>query len=204
MKKAELIFTILLVFAFFMSLMMVPGGAIFSISILTWLSFIYFYGGYALFNNVPLLKMTKSETHKDISSIQTISSIVTGGALGIVLMGILFKMEQWPGAAIMLLFGLTALFVAGVVSTIQYVTTKGPFYFQLLKRIVPYFIAGIILYFFSHQIFVEFKYRDYPAYVAAVNAWKADPSNDTLREKMHDERVNIDRRKYEREFEERE
>lgn len=196
MKKAELTLTVLFVVALLINLMDVPGGAILTILSLTALSMLYFYLSFLLFNDVPLSAITKKDAYQHTTRKRIIGSILTGMAIGILLMGILFMVERWPGAAVMTTYGLALLFVAGVVALIQYSQGKSPFYLGVLKRVVPYLVLGVILHFFSQALFLDFKYRNYPAYIEAVKAWQADPTNDALHEQMEVEQIRMHKPDY--------
>lgn len=96
------------------------------------------------------------------------------------LLGILFKTLSWPGASVMFITGLLGLAVSLVVILVKYSQKKAGFYATVIKRIIVIGGIGAFLFFLPQNVLLEFKYRDYPDYIAAVKAVNADPENEAL------------------------
>ena len=196
MKRAEIILGLLSLLAIFMSVFLIPGGSFLIILSLSAFSMMYFYLGFAFFNAIPLSKIFKKESYKDISSLRIVGAIVAGISLSTLLMGILFTAQKWPGAYVISVMGLFYLTIAGVAALIKGMTNKSAFYNRILRRVVVYGAFGFLLFYWSDNIFYDFKYRNYPDYIEAVKKWRAEPENYELREKLREEREKMELEMY--------
>jgi hypothetical protein len=196
MKKAEIIIAILSIIALGLNILLIPGGGVLTVLTVLSLSMIYFYFGFAFFNEVPLRLILKKESYNNISSLRLAGAIGAGLALSITLIGILFKFQSWPGASINLGVGLFGLLIVFIIGIIKYFKTKSSYYTRIFKRGTVFGGLALILFLIPKTTWIEIKYRDQPAFVAALKKAMATPDNkelwdnvDAERQKMNEEKT---------------
>lgn len=124
-----------------------------------------------------------------------VGAILTGLALSMTIIGLLFKFQSWPGATMNLAIGLLGLVIALIVGTIKYSKTKSDYYTKIFKRIAVYGGLGVILLLLPKETWLELKYRNHPNYVNAIKNAKADPDNQELWDKVDEERQKMNEEK---------
>ena len=182
MRKLQIGLVCFIVFAFIWKFLDYPFGNIALILSLLFLSCLYFYLGFALFNKIGFKDIFKKKSYADISSLRIIGTVLSGFSLSILLLGMLFKIMNWPFASQNLLIGILGLVIALFVAGIVYLRKRSPFYIDLFKTIIPYLSVGILLY-FSGYFFLEREYKDYPEYIEIVKKLNEDPNNQELQKK---------------------
>ena len=144
MKRLELILGVVVLVGLFFKVLHWPGGSLMLTIALTGLASIYLFWGFALFNNVSDEKAFIKSSYSDISAQQIIISIVAALGLSAVCLGVLFKIQHWPGAMIILLSGLiTSLIVIVLIKLLQ---SKSDFQKTLLTRIVIFVVIGLFCF----------------------------------------------------------
>lgn len=148
MKKLELILAILIVvsaLAKFFLIQISDYGILFGCTLL---AMIYFYLGFALFNNIGFRKIFKKDSYVNINAGRIIGAIGSGVALSIVIIGIQFKLLTLAGSIEMLLIGTTSLavimLIAGGIYLFKY-KGKSDFYRGIFIRAIPVFVIGLVL-----------------------------------------------------------
>jgi hypothetical protein len=81
------------------------------------------------------------------------------------ILGVLFKIQFWPNAQMMLLRGISLHLVVVIVYVVLYLKNKSEFYVELFKRSAVIGSIAIILWLIPQIKIVEFKHRDDPAYI---------------------------------------
>jgi hypothetical protein len=188
MKKAELILGILSLLAVGMNLLLVPGGSVLTVLTLSTFSMMYFYFGFALFNGIRLRQISKKDSYKGISTWRILGAAGAGVAISWLIIGLMFKFQSWPGAHFNLGFGLAALSIVTGIGLVKYAKSKSPYYTRIFKRAAVFGGLGLILLIAPKTSWVEFKYRNHPAYVDALKKAMADPDNEALWENVEAER----------------
>jgi len=153
MKRFEKIFGIVVLIALFFKVANWPGGSIMLTIGLTSLAFIYWPFGFAFFNNISLNEIFNKSSYSGISAQQIIISIVAGWGLSTVSMGILFKMQHWPGAVVILLSGLITIFVVTIIALVKFLRLKSDFYKLILLRIAIIGVIGLFCFFLTDLSF---------------------------------------------------
>jgi glucan phosphoethanolaminetransferase (alkaline phosphatase superfamily) len=185
MKKTEKILIGIAILAIVLKYLFIPvSGALFTFSMMI-LSFIYFYLGFILFNNIRLRKVFKKESYKGISKLKIVGAICTGSALSLITIGFLFKGQHWPGADFNLLSGVICCSVVLIISLIKYNKSKSEYYKKILNRVTIGVILGFLMYLVPTRTFVNFRFRNYPKYLEVYEEFEKDQSNNTLRDKLH-------------------
>ena len=149
MKKFEYYFGILAVISIILNLMDVPWSAILSTYVILCLSTMYFYLGFALFNDINLRNIFNKESYKGLNSVRILGAISTGIAVSFMLIGTLFQMHSWPYAYFTFSFGASLAGVILIVGLIKYSKTKSGYYLEIFKRILFYALLGFIVYFIA-------------------------------------------------------
>lgn len=188
MKKAEIILGAIAIIALTINLLDVPGRGVMTVLALSTVSTLYMYLSFALFNDIRLRKIFKKDSYKGINAMRIVGAILTGFALSMTTIGLLFKFQSWPGASFNLGLGLFGLLIALVVGLIKYLKTKSDYYTKIFKRIAVYGGLGLILMILPRETWLEIKNRNHPEYIEAVKEAWADPKNQELWDKVDDER----------------
>jgi len=131
MKKSEKIFGILFVIAIIFKFALYPGGAFILTVSLTSLACIYFYFGFAFFNNIKLKNVFSRKSYEGISALRILGSIGTGLGLSTVCLGILLKISHWPGGGVMLGIGLIIIVFISTILLVKYLRSKSNLYIMI-------------------------------------------------------------------------
>jgi len=196
MKLTEKILALITICSIAGSIFLIPGtGVLLMLSSLC-LLILYFYFSFALFNNIRLRKIFKSESYQDVSRQRITGAIGAGLAISAGLCGILFKLQSWPGASFNLYAGIITLFIVSLVALVKYRRNKSQFYEKILVRTTVVFIVVFTLVMLPKDALLDFKYRNHPGYLNAVKEARLNPLNEELlnrlieeREKMYEEQV---------------
>lgn len=131
-----------------------PGGAMLIILGLGILAMFYPIAAYFLFSPVKYAQLEGFAVNKT-SPGRVVLSLGTGLCLPVGVIGLLFKMMHWPGAAVMLLIGLVTIVPIAIVSLVRYAGDKEDFYKQIAIRtvIVAVWQSRSIHLCFCRQIF---------------------------------------------------
>ena len=128
MIKSEKILGILFAIAIIFKFALWAGGAFISTISLTSLACIYFFLGFAFFNNIKLKSVFSGKSYEGISALRIIGSIGTGMGLSAVCFGILLKIAHLPGGGAMLSIGLIIIFVISTILLVKYLRLKNNLY----------------------------------------------------------------------------
>jgi len=188
MKKGEIILATISIISLGLNLLLIPGGGILTVLTLSTLSMVYFYFGFALFNDIRLRKIFKKDSYKDISSLRILGAVGAGLALSTTIIGLMFKFQSWPGADNNLIAGLLGLVIVTIIGVLKYMQNKSDYYTRILKRVAIFGGLGLVIILTPKTSWIELKYRNYPDYVNAVKKSMADPDNKVLQDKADEER----------------
>lgn len=152
MKKAEIILVGVAIISTIFRIMHLIGAHFLTVLSFTFLSCLYFYFSFAIFNGIRFRDIFKKASYQGISALRIIGAIVTGIAISMAIVGMEFRIMRWPGASIMLMVGGLVLCLLTVTAIIKYFSSKAPFYLNILKRVVPYTILAVVA-------FISVKFR---------------------------------------------
>jgi TonB family protein len=169
MKKTEIILGVIAIIALTIQLLNLPGGGILTVLTLSTVSTMYMFLSFALFNDIRLRKIFKKDSYKGISTMRILGAILTGLALSITTIGLLFKFQSWPGASFPLRFGLFGLLIGLIVGLIKYQKTKSDYYTKIFKRIAIYGGLGLILMILPRETWLEIRNRNHPEYMLGLD-----------------------------------
>ncbi len=188
MKKVELLLVGLSVLAFIMNYFHLPSSQLLIIFSLFSISLVYFYLGFALFNDIRFRRIFKKESYNGISKNRIIGGVGVGLALSFSAIGILFKFQSWPGASEQLGIGLLGLVIVTVISLIKIKKSTNNYYPNILKRAVCFGTVCAFLVVIPTGSWLNWKYPNNPEYVNAVLNARANPDNQELWDKVTQER----------------
>jgi hypothetical protein len=184
MKIFERVMGILIVIGLALSFNLIPGGSILIVFPGMILACLYFYLGFALFNNVSLKGLFKKTTYKELSTKRILGSVGIGTGLSIAIIGIMFKIQHWPSASLFLGTGLVISFIGLIIVTIKFIKTKDKFYLKLISRIAIIGVFGFFLFIIPDIFLVKIKFRNHPEYINAYEKYIQNPQDPELKEKL--------------------
>ncbi len=188
MKKTEIILLLLFLIALILESFHVQGSNILLFVSLLLISFLYFYLGFALFNNIRFKNIFKKKSYKNISSKRIIGATGTGFNLSIATIGILFKFLLWPGGNLLLMIATFGLSIITLISIIKIPKTKDKYYSKILKRVVIFGTLSLFLFLLPKETWLNWKHPNNPEYVKAIIDYEANPKNQELQKKRNEER----------------
>ncbi len=188
MKKGELIIATLSIIALGLNILLIPGGSFLTVLTLSTLSVLYMYLSFALFNHIRLRTIFKKDSYKGISTMRIVGAVMTGFALSVTTIGLLFKFQSWPGASFNLSAGLVGLILITIIGTIKYSKNKSEYYTRIFKRVAIIGGLGLILMLTPKTSWIKLKYRNHPEYVNALIKAMTHPDNKELWDNVEVER----------------
>lgn len=192
MKKFELIIGLLTAALISLNIWYDPFGIIGSsgLSILAAFALIllYFFFGFALFNNIRIRGIFKRNSYKNISVLRILGSIFVGICLSITVIAILFHFQVWPGAIAMMYLWPIGMILVLLAVLSKWFLTKDSFYKGILKRIGIFGLLALILAFIPPTRWIEIKYKNHPDYIKAHQAAWDGMSDRALWDKAEEER----------------
>jgi hypothetical protein len=184
MKKLEKILGVAFLIALILKLTLLPGGGILATFSLLILANLYFLFGFALFNQIALKDIFKGASYNGIPALRIIGAIGTGSALSVLCVGILFRLQHWPGASINIITGVIVSLIILIIVLIKYFKAKEQFYFRILKRLIILGGLGFILLNLSDSTIIKFQFRNHPDYIKAYELYIKNPQDETLRNNL--------------------
>ena len=144
MKKFENILIIIALFSLVLKLLSIPGMNLFLVISILILATLYFYLGFALFNDVKFSRILKKNSYSGISGLRVLGAIGVGIALSIICIGILFKIQHWNGANLYLYVGLAMACFSLIIALVKYIISKVDFYKKISIKLTVYILVSII------------------------------------------------------------
>ncbi len=184
MKLTEKILVCIALLGIIFKIFLLPGGGLLIVISTGILSMLYFFLGLSIFNNIPLKKMFTEKTFENVSALKIVGSIGFGFSLSTLVIGIMFNIQFWAGATLMLITGLISSFLCFIIILIRSDENKTTFYKNVFIRTAIFGLFGLMMFSVPKMTLFEFFHRDQPAYVQAVRNLNADPTNKALQEEL--------------------
>lgn len=184
MKILEKVLAALILLSIIMKLSHLQGASVLFVVSVGSLSNVYYFLSIGLFNDISFKKMFKKKSYEGISTLRIIGSVAAGFAFSIAIIGILFKIQHYPGANMMLILGFASSLIVIVISVIKYVSKGSKFYIGIIKRAIILCAFGIFLYLYARQTVDRVQYRDFPDYIKASEYYHDHPDSDEAYENM--------------------
>lgn len=186
MKRLERIVGLIAVIGIVFKLLHFPGGSLLTVLSFAVLSLFYFLLGFLLFNGVRLRDVDRTDALKNIGTQQIILTVVLSIALSMVLIGVLFKIQLWPGGTLQLSLGLFVTAVTLAVALFFYLRTKRAYYRRMFTRIAIIGGFGLLLFLTPRGTLIDIYFRDSPEYADLLKQVLADPENEELEEQLQE------------------
>lgn len=192
MKKFEIIMGGIVILSIIMKLLHFAGsGLLLTLSLLS-LSIFYFLFSVALFNKIHLKKRPADEDKPKTFTKRVIGSIFLGFTLSIILNGILFKLQLWPGGELMMYIGIIFLVFILVVASIFYFRSRDRFYKRVFTRSIIIGLTGVLIFLLPMSTLIDIYFRDYPEYAELYKITLVDPQNMELQEQLRLMKLEMD------------
>ena len=109
-------------------------------------------------------------------------SIGSGWLISMVLLGILFKVQVWPGSATQFIGGVGGLVIISIIAFIKYRNGRGVFFKNLMTRAIGFALAGMLFYSPAYNLYENAQFRHSPDLLQAIKSNREHPSreNETL------------------------
>ena len=184
MRNAEKILGLTFLAGLIMKFTFIHGaGIVITVSILS-ISIMYYFLGFALFNQIPLRAIFKKDSYKGKSSRRIIGAIGAGLAISMICNGVLLKIQDWPSGLSSLGLGLVLTSIVLVIAIVKFFKTRSNYYILIFKRITVIGILGLILYFIPELSIVKFQFRNHPDYIKVYEQYVNNPKDEILRQKV--------------------
>ncbi len=143
MKTAEKVLVGIITIGFVLKLLHVPGGSVALILSLSLLSLFYFAASYFLYNPTNIL-IVDGISYKKTDTMKVLLAVLTGMSMPVALIGLLFRLMHWPGAAVMLFVGVVTIAPIAIANLILFLKRKDDFFRQVAIRTVIVAILSAI------------------------------------------------------------
>lgn len=153
MKKLELILIIGAILGLLLTLLHVPYSSLVVSIFYLALGLIYFYLGFALFNDIPLRKIFEPESYRGLGTWRIIIAAGTGFALSILTIGFLFTILNYPMADTFLTFGIVLGVIILILSVVNNAREKSRFYRNIIIRSIVFIIIAVVFLLLPGHIF---------------------------------------------------
>ncbi len=186
MFKAEKILWALVVIAAVMWFFNVPGKGVLFTLILTSLSLLYYVLGFVVFNGIGFRQMIGKDGLKGLGWKRIVWGVLMGFCASLVCLGILFKIQFWPGSATMLMSGIILFVICGIAGLVALGKNARAWLKTSLLRAGLMTAIAALMFVITDIHLVSIQYRNDPE---LAEAWKAalnNPDNPELWNKAID------------------
>ncbi|MBT3302135.1 MAG: hypothetical protein HOD63_06170 [Bacteroidetes bacterium] len=193
MKKTELGFVLLILLGALLKVLHIPGGGILHVLGFQALAIFYLFALLPLCSELPIKAAYQKVLKEDENYWRAFGTFATAWVFSILLLGILFKIQLWKGATIMLKLGLLTLLVSLIIAAVKLLKAKDDFYLNLMRRILPIGIVAFVLFNIPNVSLMKYHHKNAPLeYIQAYEDYLTYPDSVELqhiyemeREKMH-------------------
>ena len=145
MKKLELVLITGALIGLVLGLLNVPYHSLITSLFLLALGTIYFYLGFALFNEIPFGKIFKPESYNGLGKWRLGIAVGTGIGLSQLTIGFLFAINKYPMTRSFLSLGLVITALMLLLALIRNKSEKHRFYWIISLRCATFIIIGAIV-----------------------------------------------------------
>lgn len=175
--KTEKSFTVVFLIGLIFKFLHFPGGAVLLIISLTIIAMLYFPMAFYFFSDRELKRQNLA------------LSIVSGFFLSLVPIGIMFKLQYWPGAQLNLLIGtFSALIILAITYFLKSKSSDDlkTYYKNLFLRTTVLLTLGIILCLTPTSTLLKIQYHDDSELARLKIQSYTNPDNQEFREQLDD------------------
>ena len=181
MKLTEKILAALIFISILLKLFLIPGGGVLLVLSMQLLTIIYFALGFAFFNGIRLRNIFKKASYEGISTMRVVGAVVTGICLSNLLVGILFKLQLWPGANATLIVALIPTIIVLIIILIKLFKNKDSYYSGIQLRIAIIGTIALLLFLLPSISIIKIQFRDHPRYIKAFEEYNRYPTDESSR-----------------------
>ncbi len=181
MKRTELILSGMSIAIFALYLLGGVGMSLFMMLILSLLSVLFGYFGFAHLNGIRATGLFKKESYKETRLKDIIVAIIGGAGIALIINSMLFAIMLWHGSALFFLTGFSLLSFALLIVVVMK-NIRPTLKFRLVRRGVAFLILGVIFYLLPTYTWFSIRYRSQPEYVEASVNYFTNPSIETAAE----------------------
>ena len=153
MKKLELVLIIGAVVGLVMNLFNVPLDSLIVAVFLITLGCLYFYFGFALFNDIRFRDIFKADPYKGLGIWRILIAIGTGIASSWLTIGFMFSILNYPMAGTFLIVGVVFAAIMIILALIRNARDKNQFYRNIILKCLVFIIIGVVFLMLPEQIF---------------------------------------------------
>jgi hypothetical protein len=180
MKKTEIILIPICLLLLVLALLDVPGMGPLMALFYPILSILYFWFGFALFNSIPVKRIFKRKSYTDIPSRNIVIATLMGMFISFIPIGILFKLQFWPGTSLFLKVGTYSTFLLCMVIQGFLFRNKSQTLTNLLKRGAVYGITGYAFFLMTDDELIDIVYCSHPDYAEIYKQHIVDRDNPVI------------------------
>ena len=183
MKKNEKAFVFIIIIGLILKLSLVSLGQWILLIGVGLLANTYFFGFSSLLNN---------ETYQDFSKNRSFLNtkkpyqFLPPYSIVIILIGMLFKFNAWPGGNMLIATGISMLII-GFFFIYKTQDESKSWKIGAYKRMIIFGILGGLFYSLPNFYFFEIINRNHPEYIEATKKFYEDPENESYKLKMEEE-----------------
>ncbi len=194
MKKLELITAIGGLLGLMFRYLHVPVSSLLAVLGISLLGVLYFLFGFALFNGIGFGGILKKESYRDTNALRILIAIGLGISLSILVTGLLFKLQLYPGAGTMQVVGLIGTGSIALIATFFALRQWNNYFRRIFKRVLVWGVLGFAVYLFPNSILVDTYYANDPDYARMKKKVLAHPDDEELQQKLRE----MDRKRIEK------
>lgn len=145
---------------------------------------LFYYLAPLLFNGIRLSNTFKRGSLEKVPIAAFIAAFFVGGGLAAALLGILFKLQFWPGARNMLFAGIGVTVLSSLAA--YFISRKHGIglWHRASARILPFTAFGLLLLSVSSETLADLTYSD-PEKAELLKQVLRDPDNEALRDAFY-------------------
>lgn len=194
MRKLERILISLFIIGLILQIIPIAGGSLLIVLALSCLAIVYFMGGVLLFQGISLRDLIKGNTSgmmKDFKAI--VLSIAAGFFCSVITVGIMFRVQAWPGAALQLGAGLGGMTIVSALAFFMYSDKSKDPLKSILIHTAAWGLVSAFLLVVSPTFFLEIKYRSDQEYVRLMKEVHENPGDSAAEKRLYDYRESMSR-----------
>ncbi len=179
MKKflPELIFSSAALITSLMMYQSIPAGTELFTIVMVLLSFYYFPYGFFYLNEISFRQIFRRKTYQNISRWRRTGVIMAGVVFWMLTFGITFKVRILPGAAELLIFGLSFGLVMLIVLFLRFFKSKNKdFYKRMIIRSCIFIVLGIFFQATSYLTIIKNLYSDNEYFMEVFREYEKNPT----------------------------
>ncbi len=170
LKRIELFLIVLAILAINLHLLLWTGATIVTVLSFSGLALLY-----------PLLSVA---LFLDENEKINFNKAIFGMPFSVALIGILFKLQRWPGYEVNLLVGALS-FIALIIHRFTQKETTQQLNFKILtRRAIPLLVITLFMLALPKYAWLETKYSEYPEYIETIKALDKNPGSLPLQQKL--------------------